>query len=138
MGKYIFLSGTKKFMLQQFVPTPCGLWLEKGTVLEAIIWSHCLHFRIQHPSSLRLDLSILLDVYMIICLKCANFVFRKLDTGRYYVRHLSQKPDASETYVKPLIKVNSCLISPPEDLACSFALVSSSGEAFSFNVTWKI
>jgi hypothetical protein len=37
--------------------------------------------------------------------------------------------------VKPLISVNSCLISPPESLAFDFALLSSSGEAFSFSVT---
>lgn len=39
------------------------------------------------------------------------------------------------SYVKPLISVNSCLISPPSDLALSLALVSSSAEAFSLSVT---
>lgn len=40
--------------------------------------------------------------------------------------------------MKPLIKVNSCLISPPSAFALSLALVSSSGEAFSFRVTcWQ-
>lgn len=43
--------------------------------------------------------------------------------------------EQAETNVKPLIRVNSCLISPPSDLALSLAFVSSSGEAFSFRVT---
>jgi hypothetical protein len=38
--------------------------------------------------------------------------------------------------VKPFIRVNSCLISPPEDLAFSLALMSSCSSAFSFKVTY--
>lgn len=37
--------------------------------------------------------------------------------------------------MKPLIRVNSCLISPPSDLAFSLAFVNSSAEAFSLSVT---
>jgi len=40
--------------------------------------------------------------------------------------------------VKALIKVNSCVIVPPDDLAVSLALLSSSGLAPSFNVTLNI
>ena len=40
--------------------------------------------------------------------------------------------------MKPLIRVNSCLISPPSALAFDFALLSSSGEAFSLRVTCEV
>ncbi len=88
---------------------------------------------------LSLDLAILLDVDVIVGLKDTDFVVWEVDT----VVHRGQLQAWTEcmaelcTYVKPLIKVNSCLIVPPSALALSLALLSSSGEAFSFKVTCK-
>ncbi len=86
---------------------------------------------------LSLDLAILLDVDVIVGLEDTDFVVWEVDT----VVHRGQLQAWTEgmaelcTYVKPLIKVNSCLIVPPSALALSLALLSSSGEAFSFKVT---
>lgn len=44
---------------------------------------------------------------------------------------------AEKTYVKPLIKLNSCLISPPCSLLWSLAFCSSESAAFSLRVTCK-
>ena len=84
--------------------------------------------------SLGFDLAILLDMDMLVRLKDSDFVIRELDAENA-VSTIPRVSIGENTNVKPLISVNSCLISPPSDLALSFALVSSSAEAFSFKVT---
>jgi hypothetical protein len=81
---------------------------------------------------------ILLDVDVLVGLEDANLVIGELNT---IAHRESASRDRSERirevpYVKPLIKVNSCLISPPSAFALSLAFVSSSGEAFSLSVTF--
>jgi hypothetical protein len=81
---------------------------------------------------LRLHLAVLLDMDMVIRLQNADLIFGELDPVRYQDMPRDREKNP---HVKPLINVNSCLISPPSDLALSLALVSSSGEAFSLSVT---
>ena len=91
----------------------------------------CRAHRVSKGRSLSLDLTVLFDVDVVVGLEDADFVIRELDT-----RTISWAMAlCGGTYVKPLIKVNSCLISPPSDLAFSLAFWSSSGEAFSLRVT---
>jgi hypothetical protein len=71
---------------------------------------------------------------VVIGLKDADFVIRELDPTN---QSATAKVEVARcgTHVKPFIRENSCLISPPDDLAFSLALVSSSSLAFSFKVT---
>ena len=103
---------------------------------------HCPgdHFNVRHqfiPStvfhSLGRDFAVLLDMDMVIGLKDADFVIRELDPANQSATAGMKVRDV--THVKPFIRENSCLISPPDDLAFSLALVSSSSLAFSFKVT---
>ena len=74
---------------------------------------------------------------VVIGLKDADFVFREFDPENQSAM-AEMKGARCDTHVKPFIKVNSCFISPPDDLAFSLALVSSSSLAFSFKVTYNL
>jgi hypothetical protein len=71
---------------------------------------------------------------VVIGLKDADFVIRELDPANQSAT-AEMEVAGCGTHVKPFIRENSCLISPPDDLAFSLALVSSSSLAFSFKVT---
>jgi hypothetical protein len=86
--------------------------------------------------SLGLDFAILLDMNIVIGLEDADFIVREFDSMNQSARLITGRD--GNAHVKPLIKVNSCLISPPDDLAFSLALVSSSSLAFSFKVTYTV
>jgi hypothetical protein len=70
-------------------------------------------------------------VDVIVGLEDADFVVRKLNAAA--VSSVAIRD--GKTDVKPLMRVNSCLISPPSALAFSLALLSSSALAFSLSVT---
>ena len=103
---------------------------------------HCLSDRIglfidsflAIARSLSLDFAILFDVDVVVGLERADLVIREFDAGHIISNTLNMFA-IIDTHVKPFIRVNSCLISPPDDLAFSLALVSSSSLAFSFKVT---
>jgi len=78
------------------------------------------------------DFTILFDVEMLIGLENTDFVVWELDTAS--VRGYSPYVAEGMSYVKPLIRVNSCLMSPPSDFALSLAFCSSSGGASSLSV----
>jgi hypothetical protein len=78
---------------------------------------------------------------VVVGLQDADFVIGEFDTVeamKGLIRGFLESQGDYIPYVKPLIRVNSCLMLPPSAFALSLALVSSSGEAFSFRVTWDV
>lgn len=84
--------------------------------------------------SLSPDFCVFFNMDMIVRLEDADLVSRELDTA---VCQPGTLVKTESTYVKALMSVNSCLISPPSSFAFCFALSSSSGGAFSLSVTYS-
>lgn len=81
-----------------------------------MLWKYLVEVELLSPG-----LSILLDMDFVAGFESVDCLIGKLDTGSKSIRSFGSRM-SQFTNVKPLIKVYSCLMVPPSDLACSLAL----------------